>query len=433
MAGRVSPAAVAAVVFAAPLLCGWVGSAGAQTAKEDSVGARAQSDFAPLGLELHRLWPGRGGEPPPAEGLLSSLALFPKFETEVNRDDNIFRTESGAVADEILVLRPSLALRSDWDNHAVNLTAEVEFGRHDKTTSEDYEDYDLAADTRIDVSEAWTISPRLSHGKAHEQRGGVDDPGASAAQTVYRTSEGKIETQYFADAILLRGSGTWTVLDYDDAGVIDNDDRDRLESAYSLRAGYEFSPGTVIFVQPGLRFVDYDQAVDNFGLRRDSEGYDVQVGLTWDVSGVTFAEFSIGYMERDYDDPALPTASGLSAQAVVIWNATDLLTVTATVGRQIAETTLPGVAGILQTAGSVRVDYEVLENLLINLEAAGQNDDFQGGGREDDSMRLTAGAKYFMGRNWHGQLRYQRETRESNAIGADYTANSIMALLGISL
>ncbi|MBZ0325134.1 MAG: outer membrane beta-barrel protein [Alphaproteobacteria bacterium] len=365
--------------------------------------------------------------------MLSSLALFPKFETEVNRDDNIFRTESGAVADEILVLRPSLALRSDWDNHAVNLTAEVEFGRHDKTTSEDYEDYDLAADTRIDVSEAWTISPRLSHGKAHEQRGGVDDPGASAAQTVYRTSEGKIETQYFADAILLRGSGTWTVLDYDDAGVIDNDDRDRLESAYSLRAGYEFSPGTVIFVQPGLRFVDYDQAVDNFGLRRDSEGYDVQVGLTWDVSGVTFAEFSIGYMERDYDDPALPTASGLSAQAVVIWNATDLLTVTATVGRQIAETTLPGVAGILQTAGSVRVDYEVLENLLINLEAAGQNDDFQGGGREDDSMRLTAGAKYFMGRNWHGQLRYQRETRESNAIGADYTANSIMALLGISL
>jgi len=426
-------AALAGALFAAPFVCGWPAPAGAQTAKQDSVGARSRPDFAPLGLELHRLWPDRGLEAAPADGLLSSLVLYPKFETEIRRDDNIFRAESGAVADDILVLRPSMAIRSDWDNHAINLTADVEFGRHDKTASEDYEDVGLAADGRIDIGDSWTVSPRLAYGESHEQRGAVDDPGAAVAQTVFRTLEGAIETQYFADAILLRGSATWKAFDFDDAGTVDNDDRDRLESAYSLRAGYEFSPGTILFVQPTLRLVDYDQAVDNFGLRRDSEGYEVLTGLTWDVSGVTFAEFSIGYMEQRYDDPALPTASGLSAQAVAIWNATDLLTVTATLGRRIAETTLPGVAGILQTAGSLRLDYELLENLLFDLEVAVQNDDFEGGGREDSRMRFVLGSKYFMGRNWYGELRYQHESRESNAIGADFTANSVFALLGIAL
>ncbi|MHA1112890.1 MAG: outer membrane beta-barrel protein, partial [Alphaproteobacteria bacterium] len=348
-------------------------------------------------------------------------------------DDNIFRAESMPVADNILLLRPSLAIRSDWDNHALNLTANAEFGRHDKVTGEDFNDRALGADARIDVRETWTVSPSLAVSQKHEQRGAVDDPGAAVAQTVFHVLKGGVDTQYFADAVLLRGSAKWESLDFDDAGTVDNDDRDRLESTYSLRAGYEFSPGTVIFVQPRLRLVDYDQDVDNFGFRRDSQGYEIVAGLTWDVSGVTFAEFSVGYMEQHFDDSALPTASGVSAQAAVIWNATDLLTVTATLGRRIAETTLPGVAGILQTAGSLRFDYELVENLIFDLEVAAQKDDFQGGGREDDQIKFVFGTKYFLGRSWYGELRYRREARDSNAVAADFTANSFLALLGITL
>lgn len=99
-------------------LCGlvaMVGSAAAQTALEDTVRARfPEAEYRPIGVDL---------------GLNDSFLLFPKAVVAVTRTDNLFRDGTDRIADEIVTFAPSVDLKSDWDNHALDLSFRGEIAR----------------------------------------------------------------------------------------------------------------------------------------------------------------------------------------------------------------------------------------------------------------------------------------------------------------
>lgn len=359
------------------------------------------------------------------------MALFPKFEAETAYDDNIFRTRTAPSSDTVLRSRPSVAIRSDWDNHSLALSAEAEFGRNERFSGEDYEDYRTSAGGRIDITEDWALSPRIGYERFHQARGDPDDAGASAGVTIGHRSEAGLDASYTGAILDMRANGLVRGIDYDDNGSTDNDDRDRTETSFSLRIGVAVDTGTIFFIEPKINAVTYKQAVDNNGVRRDSDGYEVLAGVNWDVSGVTFLEFSAGFLEQHYEEPSFSTTRGYSANASMVWNPTDLMTLTFDLGRKINETTLAGVSGILDTTVSLRLDYELFDNLMLDSSASLVKSEFQGNNRTDDSLNLGFGATYSFGENWFSALKYERTSRESNSASASFTSNSFLARLGV--
>jgi len=416
--------ALAAFALAAFALAGLEASpAKAQSAPPESVQSRPRPEFEPSGIALYDL-AGSIFRTAPSDaadrGLIDSMILFPSFEIAAEFDNNIYRTPADTRHDYIVNYRPGLTLRSDWDNHALTLALVGDLGRYDTYSGENYDDAAATAEGRVDIEEFWTLAPSLSYRRGHEARGSPDDPGIGTEPTTYDLYGVGLSSTYQRDAWILRPTLRRDVSDFHDAGPIDNDDRDRTVTSASFRVGFEFSPETILYAEPSYNWVRYAQDLDNFGIRRDSQGQQGLVGLTWDFSGVTYFDLAAGYARQRYDDPTLDTISGSTFRAGILWNATGLVTVSLNGARNIRETTFPGAAGVFETTLAGRIDYEALDNLLVDLRAGWQTDEFKGLQRQDDILRLSIGATYLVGRNLRIGISLHHDTRSSNAAGADY-------------
>jgi hypothetical protein len=185
------------------------------------------------------------------------------------------------------------------------------------------------------------------------------------------------------------------------------------------------------FVEGAVDLRDLDDAADDNGFRRDSEGYEILVGATLDVSGVTFVELSGGYRRQAFDDPRLDDAAGFSFDGRVVWNPTDLLSLTARARRLVRETTVSNASSAFTSVFALSADYELLDNLVLNARLGYEIEDFQGIDREDDLLTFDLGARYLVGPNFSLGATYGFESRESDVAADDYTANTLRVFASV--
>ena len=389
----------------------------AQTAFEDSIARRTVKDHDPNGLVV---------------GPAGSFLLFPTFTIDTVHTDNLFATDSGKVSDQFVLLNPTIAVRSDWDNHALNLSAGATYARHRRTPNEDWIDYRLAADGRLDIALGGRATAAASVQREHEPRSSPDDSRARHPTRFQRFAV-DLGGAYRRDAILLKLDLHGRRLDFRDNGGVNEDDRDRNTLEARGRAGYELVPGSSAFVEAAYNVRDFDQTIDDNGFKRSSDGYEVLVGTTLDLSGVTFAEAAVGYRDQRIDDPDLPNVTGVSFLGRLVWNPTDLITVTAHLRRLVNETTLVDASADFTSTVGMRIDYSPLEDLLLNLAVEYRNDAFKGIAREDDDISIDLGGRYLFGRNFFAGLSYGFEHRSSNEFGADFTENRVRLSIGAKL
>ena len=411
----------------------------AQTAKQDSVQARPRPDFTPFGLELDAMLSTVGlidrQTVERKSSPLSSFIVFPKFELSTSYVSNLFRVEDDPVSDVIVALEPSLEVASDWANHSLALSGKARIGRHVDNVTEDFEDYQVKLAGSLDLSEALKGQGRMGYARRHEPRSDRDDPGRSAAPEpiLFTSSTVHLGANYKADAALARFGFDADRLDFDDSGDFDADDRDRIEYGLKARLGYEFVPGTAVFVETGTTLTRYDQERDANGLEQDSQGYRFLVGATWDVTGVVFAEFGAGLLTEEYEEPTYKTETSLNFSGKLIWNPTDLLTVTADLARSIESTRQADVSGVLRTRMSGTVDYGILDNLILTWTVALIEDEFKGSGRKDSLIDTAFKAKYLIDRHWFAGLTVNYENRDSSLAGEDFSNLLLSARIGTQL
>jgi hypothetical protein len=263
----------------------------------------------------------------------------------------------------------------------------------------------------------------------HQFRGSSDETG-EIEPTEYDILTGGGSIRHELGRINLLASGEINVTDYDDnvtgLGVaINGDDRDRDKVLWSGRVGYEIMPGYEAFVRGTYNTVDYDDAVDDAGIDRDSHGYEVVSGLSVDFGGLIFGDFYGGYLSQNIDDPSLNNVKGLTYGAGLTWNPTGLTTVRLDIDRYLRETSLTGAAANKRTDFDLTVDHELLRNLLLQAETRLSQSHFKGLNRDDDLVVISAHANYLMNRRMNLFLGYSFEKEMSDVNTQDYERNII--------
>ena len=319
-------------------------------------------------------------------------------------------------------LTPALALRSDWDNHAFTLLGSGTAGRYFDNTSEDFNDFSLGANGRLDMALSGNAAASLTHARKHEARGSPDDEGGAEPNVFFQTT-GVVGGSYGVDQISLRGKLTVDYFNHRDNDGANNDDRDRYEYEISGRASYEASEGTFVFVGPSYIWIDYDDFADDNGLQRNSEGYEVEVGLTLDYSGVSYLEAAIGFLRHTFDDPRLEAADGLFGRGKLVWNLTDLSTFTAELEHSVSETTSLDSSSTVSDELDLTYDHELLDNLLLGLEGGYQLIEVIGIVREDTILNGGISFKYLMNTNMTWQLDFSHTRQDSNDDIEDFKVN----------
>ncbi len=364
-----------------------------------------------------------------------SFLVSPRLRVQEIYNDNIFATDTDKKDDFITLIRPQLDIASDWNNHAFDVRANGTIGRHADQTEEDFEDFSVGANGRLDITQRAKLRAGVSYDRLHEGRGSPDDvrreDGSLPVEpTIFDVGSAFLTYEQWFGRFLLELNGAADQLDYDnvmteDGGTINNDDRDRAIIAGGLKLGYELIPGYTAFVRSAVDHRRYDN-LDAFNPRdRDSDGYLIEVGTDLNLTGVLFGDAAIGYRSQDYDDLRLDTVGGIAGRASLTWTPTGLTTASAFITREIIETTADAAAAIFETSGRLVLDHELLRNLLLQARVSVTNDDFEGIDRSDTYIAAGFGVNYLMNRYLRLDLNYDYLDLGSDAQDQDFTANTV--------
>ena len=365
-----------------------------------------------------------------------TFMVYPKIEWSAEGNDNIFAVATGEDNDVIFRVRPDVSLESTWSRHALAAFARASIDRYQDFDTEDSETWSAGASARLDVVRGAAINFGADYASLIEPRTSSNTPGFAAEPVQYDITQAFLAAGRTLGRVRLSGRGDVRTFDYSDVRsvtntVIDQDDRDREIRSLTGRVDVALSPATALFVQVTGNDRDYDVASTPVFAARDSSGYEALAGVNFELGAVARGELAAGYISQAYDDARFKDISGFGARAQVEWFPTELTTFTATGSRTIEDAGIAGSNGYLSSSIGVRVDHELLRNLILTASANRSVDAYEGIDREDTRLDAGISGTWLVNRNLGVNLAASRFEQESSGVrgGPDFTVNRLIVSL----
>lgn len=384
-----------------------------------------------------------------------SFLFLPTIEGGLQYNSNIFASRAGPtnlvtgeVDDFIVKIKPGFNLTSDWNQHFFSVSADADIARYIDNSREDFEDINLGAQGRIDISRGTSFKYGASYSDLHEDRGSPDNPGRAAEQTLYNVFRANAGFVRDLALVSLAVDGNYEKTNYDDARLLDangdvsgnsinNDDRDRERWEGSVRLGYEVDEYYETFIRLKANSVTYDNSQADGGPQRNSDGYEIVAGATFDLTGKSQGEFFGGYVAQNYDSDTLSNVGDFTFGASLLWNPTGLTSVRGSVSRSVAETivseTVAGnnvfAAGILGTVFDLQMEHELQRNVLLKGTATYTRQSYENIGRSDDLYAASLGLRYLLNRNFAVDASYNFDSMDTTETGQDFKRHNFMVSL----
>jgi hypothetical protein len=367
------------------------------------VTARPRPEYDPLGIR--------------AGGFL----LYPSITVDGTYDDNIFAADDNEEDDFIFTFSPRISARSNFPRHSLGLTVESDIGRYVDNTDENFEDYGANLDGQLDITRNNRLLGEAFYTHEHENRDDPEDPGVEEADEPLEFDEygGELGFEQDFNRFNVAVTGDVERRDYDDGSEAD---RDRILYGGRVRTGYFISPRINAFLEGGYEREERDTSEqDDPPINRDNNVYDARVGTAIDITGLLFGEVSFGWSVQDFDESDLDTENGFVYGTGLTWNPT-----------QLTSLTLDGSGGFepsdvgtskLTNRIALRVDHELLRNVLIGGEVGYRRDDFQDTGRVDNRFDVGPDITYLLNRYLSVGAGYTFTTQTSDDNEEEFTRN----------
>lgn len=391
-----------------------------EVSRGDTVLTRPRPDYDPIGQRV-------GG-----------FILYSDLSVQESYNSNVFYTPTGPKGDLITATNPSVDLKSNWGQNALNFHGDLDDVRYARYHVNNFTDYTVGSDGRLDIYHDARAYGAVGYGIRHLPVYSPNNVPGTRAPIQYSDLSGSLAGEKEFNRVSLRLDGNFDSYRYLDAQLADGTfSRQSLEDydekKVALHTGYEFQPGRQVYILTGYDWRDYTNSLDLSGFNRTSNGYTLAVGTKYDLTGLLFLDAYMGYRQQTYADSRLPVMSGPTGGLQLTWNMTRLTTLTGSVTRDIQETILAGASGYFATLAQVRADHELFRDLLLNVSVGYENDDFGSIGRTDDYYLAGAGAKYLINHNFWISGGYNYAHRESNQAGTNFDDHILFARISAHL
>lgn len=376
-------------------------------------------------------------QPPGAR--LGSFVFRPGVELLYASNDNIFYEENGEISDSIWHLRPWASLNSDWNRHSFNLSGWGDIARYSDYGSEDYEDWALRADGRVDVRHDSWLSFEASQMELHEDRRSPDNQlGIEPTEFTYAgygAGYDQVFNRLKAGVYFRRNTFDYDDNLDDDGEIIDNQDRGRDEDLLTFRADYQVQPQRSLFASWALNEVDYDLTPDRNDFDRNADGHVLNAGVEWDITGVLSGDLFLSWSSRDYDDPRFADVDGFGLGGGLDWTPTPKTLVNLRFAGAPQETTQPGSSGYFSRLYAVRVQHELQRNWLAHARVSYTTNDYETNDSptalaDTEVTRAGVGLSYLVNRNFYLSAGYEFEEQDASIGSYEYEANRWFITLG---
>jgi hypothetical protein len=341
---------------------------------------RPRPELAPLGISS-------GG-----------FVLFPQVEVTPGYTSNVFGSNVDKRSDALLLVNPSISVRSRWSRNMLNAVAEGRFQRHLSNTIRDNDGYNAMVEGRIGIREGSNFYGQVRSERVYIEQYTGDFPANAASPVPLDRQSAIVRGTYQGGAFRLIGNMDVTRLDFSptrtlDGVTLDQDFRDETVWRWSGRAEYRLSPARVVFAQATYMIHDYTSPSAS---QPDRTGDETRLvaGISFYPTPLLRTRLAVGYLSRRYDDPGVSDLGGLAVDLQADYLVSQLTTVSLAARRDVQDAILPDSPGFTATRVQARVDHEYLRNLLLHAQVAFEKDNFVDIDRRDTQFRLEAGASY---------------------------------------
>lgn len=385
--------------------------------RNDSVADRARPETDPQGLRVR------------------SFVVTPELRTDLEYIDNVFATNTNEQGDFLVGLHSNLGVRSDWSRHALRGAFSSDTLLFFDFDSEDRTSYNGNLEGQIDIGRSSAIGAGGVFRRQIQGRTSPETP-VDSAELVQSNSRGVyVFANHTFNRVRLSARGERTGFNFNDIVDVNGDPvdlgfRDRVEYQVTGRVDYAISPDTTVFVEGGWNRRDFgDTTADD--IDRNSTGQRALVGVATNLTNLLRGELAVGYLRQDYDSPLADTLSNVALRANLDYFVTPLTTISLRASREVQDTGVLAAAGLLNSTIDLRVDHELLRNLIIYASGGYQRQDFRGSFRTDDFFRAEAGARYFLNRyvGLGASYSYLNGDTTDPFQGRDFTVNAFRVSL----
>lgn len=368
-----------------------------------------------------------------AAGLpVSSFIFYPRITSGLGYTDNVFATQSNKFADEYTEIDPNLVIQSIWSRNSLNIDMGGAFRVFDHKHSENEDGGHIRAVSRIDlVGDSFALVGGDVQ-RTYEARTDGGAPSNAAAALPYTTYGVFGRGVYQAGRVRASGSVDFRGFDWDNVpqiggGFIDQRYRDETVTTVSGRGEYAPTPDTGVFGELAYVLSDYRDVV---GIpTRSSSEYRALGGADFDLTALIRGEIGGGYVDREYDSSAYGSISGFAVRGQVEYFPSPLTTLTMNLSRSIQDAVILNSGGYFSNLVGLKVDHELLRNLLINGAITYEYDDYDQIKRTDKIGNLKIGFQYLLSRGVGINASYSYAKRESRAdptvIGPQFNTNRL--------
>ena len=370
----------------------------------------------------------------PVPYMIGDFGLYPSIESGVAYDNNIYASKQNHNYDYIGTVRPVLSGQSDWSRNSLTFTTYGDINQFSNYQHESYQNALADVQGRYDVERGSWLAGYGGIEHLVEARSSPESVAGSEPTTFDLFKAG---ASGYRGVGLFHGEADYDFrrLSYDNVptssgAVINESSRNRNQNTVQAKVTYDADANIVPFVRVGYNRRDYDSN----SLRR-SQGYNTDVGSTFDFGGITTVEAYVGWLSQDYANySANKVNSAPDFGGRIDWNVTGMTSLAIEANRTIEESNDPRFNSYMQSGGSATLTHELLRNVIIEGDANYSHEKFQGiASRNDDIFGLGTGFRWMINRHFYTDVNYDWSRRVSSDQTIGYFDNTLTFRVGASM
>lgn len=355
-----------------------------------------------------------------AQGItLGSFDVYPGLAIGGLYTSNVFADNANRRGDVAVVLRPELTVRTSSGPYRLEAYGRGDLRRFAQYGSENTQEGLGGLRGSVAIGPLSSLSAGASYASLIDPRYAADSPVDAARPLSYTSFDayagGTIEGA--STRVILRadiGSLRFADAPRVGGGTLFTRDRDRTRYQGLVRVERALSPAVSLYGAVSANKFDYRFATAGVGTR-DSKGYGVYVGSSFEATTVLKGDVRIGYIRQDFDLAGVRPLSGLGALGTLVFSPNRLWTITARGESSIEDSGVPGSGGYLHRGGSLRADNELRRYLIASVEAGYFRDTYRGIERRDSLPYADVSLTYLSRGHWNARLGYRYLSRDSTS------------------
>jgi len=353
-----------------------------------------------------------------------SFTLYPKVTLGAGMTDNIFQSQTGGKSDQSLWVDPRLLLQSNWTRRSLTISGGGNLLRYINNTSKNQNGWDVQINGTQEFAQESSLVLQGHSAQKFESQFSGSTLGDLQTAVPYNDSGASLRTDFHLNSVRLVAQIDFTRYNFGDVvtlgGVtVSEANRNRDVFRGTGQAEFAVSRSVSLFAQTSFErtayAADFSPGVPN----RSSNSYRVIAGVSFDLTALVRGSVGLGYIKRDFSSALYTNLSGLSVESKLEWFPSGLTTVSVSARRLIQDSMAQGSSGYFATGGNLRVDHELLRNVLMNASVDYERDDYKGIQSKADVYRLNGGVNYLMSRTVgiSANIGYGKRTNNGVVVG----------------